>query len=384
MLPLKIAIRFLCSDKNQTILIVVGIAVAVSIQIFVGLLIDSLQISLLDSAIGRTPHIIITSATDLDTIRDWKTIINRVEAKGLTKVVTPVASANAFLKNDKKELPIVVKGFNLTEADRIYKINETIYQGTSFSTAREVLVGKELNNEIGLLPGERIVILLPDGAELTFIVAGFYDLGVANINKTWIIADLKTVQQSFELSGRVTSVEMTIPDAFSADFVAKELKTYLNDSNLTIENWKQLNAELLSGLEGQRASSLMIQVVIILSVVIAIASVLAISVLQKSRQIGILKAMGIKDSAASMIFIYQGFLIGIVGSIAGIALGLGLLYSFNIFAARPDGSRLFDLYIENSFIIRSWIIALFASTLAGVIPARRSLKLNPADVIREG
>ena len=163
-----------------------------------------------------------------------------------------------------------------------------------------------------------------------------------------------------------------------------EIRTYLNDPAIKIENWKELNAELLSGLEGQRVSSIMIQAVIILSVVIAIASVLAISVLQKSRQIGILKAMGIKDSAASMIFIYEGFLIGIIGSIAGIALGLGLLYSFNIFATRPDGTKLFDLYIENGFIIRSWIIALLASTFAGIIPARRSLRLNPVDVIREG
>ena len=384
MLPLKIAIRFLCSGKTQTILIVVGIAVAISIQIFVGLLIDSLQISLLDSTIGRSPQIIITSATDTETIRDWRTIVTKVKGLSSTRVVTPVASANAFVKTEEKELPVVIKGFDLTDADRIYKISGAVYRGALFSSAREVLIGKELNAEMGLTPGDRIGILLPDGSEFIFTVAGFYDLGAASINKTWIIADLKSVQQLFKLNGRVNAIEIATPDVFSADTVADEIRTYLNDPAIKIENWKELNAELLSGLEGQRVSSIMIQAVIILSVVIAIASVLAISVLQKSRQIGILKAMGIKDSAASMIFIYEGFLIGIIGSIAGIALGLGLLYSFNIFATRPDGTKLFDLYIENGFIIRSWIIALLASTFAGIIPARRSLRLNPVDVIREG
>ena len=131
-------------------------------------------------------------------------------------------------------------------------------------------------------------------------------------------------------------------------------------------------------------SSIIIQAVIILSVVIAISSVLAITVLQKSREIGILKAMGIKDLQASLIFIYQGLLVGLLGSTLGIMLGLGLLYSFNTFTIRPDGSSLVDLYIDYNFIVRSWLIALLASTVAGILPARRSQQLTPVEVIREG
>jgi lipoprotein-releasing system permease protein len=85
-----------------------------------------------------------------------------------------------------------------------------------------------------------------------------------------------------------------------------------------------------------------------------------------------------------MIFIYQGFLLGLVGSVIGIFLGLGLLFAFNFFTTEPDGSTIIDLYIEYDFIIRSWLIALFASTIAGIIPARKSLRLNPIEVIREG
>jgi lipoprotein-releasing system permease protein len=177
---------------------------------------------------------------------------------------------------------------------------------------------------------------------------------------------------------------MAVDDVFQADVIAAQIESYLANDEIKVDNWKELNEDLLSGLDGQRISSTIIQAVIILSVVIAIASVLAISVLQKSRQIGILKAMGIKDLAASLIFIYQGLLIGLVGSVLGIALGLGLLYAFNTFTTNPDGAALIDLYIEYDFIIRSWLIAVLASTLAGLIPARKSLQLNPIDVIREG
>ena len=118
--------------------------------------------------------------------------------------------------------------------------------------------------------------------------------------------------------------------------------------------------------------------------VVAISSVLSITVLQKSRQLGILKAMGIVDRDASLIFVFQGLLIGLIGAVIGVALGLGLLYAFNTFTASPEGAPLIELYIDYSFIIRSWVIAVVSSTLAGLIPARRSLKLNPVDVIREG
>jgi len=177
---------------------------------------------------------------------------------------------------------------------------------------------------------------------------------------------------------------MTVNDIFGADLIARLLEQELGNDDLTIENWKEQNEELLSGLEGQRISSIVIQAVIIASVVIAISSILAITVLQKSREIGILKAMGIKDFPASLIFIYQGLVVGLVGSTLGVLLGLGLLYGFNAFTIGPDGSSLVDLYIGYGFILRSWLVAVSASIVAGIVPARRSLKLSPVEVIREG
>jgi lipoprotein-releasing system permease protein len=112
--------------------------------------------------------------------------------------------------------------------------------------------------------------------------------------------------------------------------------------------------------------------------------VLAITVLQKSREIGILKAMGIKDLATSLIFIYEGFLVGLIGATLGVILGLGLLYGFNASTTSAGGVAIVDLYIEYDFILTSWFIGLAASTFAGILPARKSLKLSPVEVIREG
>ncbi len=128
----------------------------------------------------------------------------------------------------------------------------------------------------------------------------------------------------------------------------------------------------------------MIQVFVLVSVILGIASVLAISVSQKSRQLGILKAMGIRDRVASLIFLLQGFILGIFGAIVGVGFGLGLAYAFTKFAVNPDGTPVIELFIDPQFIIISALIALLSATLAALIPARSSSRLSPIEVIRNG
>jgi lipoprotein-releasing system permease protein len=153
---------------------------------------------------------------------------------------------------------------------------------------------------------------------------------------------------------------------------------------LKADNWKVQNEQLLSGLSGQSISSLMIQVFVLVSVVLAISSVLAISVLQKSKQLGILKTMGIRDGAASVIFLVEGFILGVAGALLGVAFGVGLGYAFTRFALNPDGTPVIALLIDPQFIALSAGIAVLSSTLASLIPARRSARLDPMEVIRNG
>ncbi len=384
MLALKIAIRFLIHGRIQTILILFGIAIAISIQIFVGLLIGSLQRTIVDRTLGSSPHITISSANDVPTIRRWQKIVYEVEHNNQVRAFSPSATGNAFIEKGNKNLPVLVRGFPFSNADQIYNISDAIYDGKEYRACREVLIGRELRDELELDVGDKLVLSVPRSGMVTLTVSGFYDLGVASINKNWLFTCLDTGQEIFDYGDRVTSIELTLKDLFQADTVSRQLGQKLDNDDITIENWKDQNEELLSGLEGQRISSAIIQIVIIASVVIAIASVLAISVLQKSSEIGILKAMGINDFNASLIFIYEGFLLGLVGSLAGLVLGIGLLYAFIAFTTSPGEIPVIDIYFDYGFVVRSWLAALIVATLAGVIPARKSLKLNPIDVIREG
>ncbi|MFH0993236.1 MAG: FtsX-like permease family protein, partial [bacterium] len=175
-----------------------------------------------------------------------------------------------------------------------------------------------------------------------------------------------------------------VTDVFASDVSALALAALINDDAIAVVDWKSLNEELLSGLNGQSASSIMIQVFVTLSVILGIASVLAITVLQKSRQIGILKAMGIKDGQASLIFLFEGMILGVFGALVGVGLGLGLAVSFTTFALNADGSPVVPLFIDPGFIALSALIAFSSASLASLIPAKRSTRISIIEVIKNG
>ncbi|MGH4122162.1 MAG: ABC transporter permease [Clostridium sp.] len=386
-LPFKIAVRFLKSSKGQTILIATGIAIGVSVQIFIGSLIQGLQKSLIDKTIGNSSQITITSNKDDKTIENWIEKISRIKAvDSRIEKISPSADSPAFIKYSDKTAPILIRGLNLNPNVDLYNIKSKIYSGYIPKNPYEVLIGKNLQAELKLNIGDKISLITPNGKTKESLVTGFYDLKVAAINKSWIITSLETSQDIFGFSNKITSIEMQLSskDVFKADVIATTVKDKLSDTSIKVENWKEQNEELLGGLNGQSVSSLMIQVFVLISVTLGIASVLAVTVVQKSKQIGILKAMGIKDRDASKIFLYQGLLLGIAGAILGIIFGITLMVVFTKFAVNPDGTSIIPLYLDYKFIAISGLIAVVSASIAALIPARSSSKLEPIEVIKNG
>lgn len=378
----KIAWRFLLSNKGQTVLIILGIAIGVSVQVFIGSLITGLQKSLVNTTIGSSSQITVRPRDRSGTISSYETLMDQLALTDGITYVSPAADASGFLRYEKDVYPILVRGFSFGKAEGIYKLKASLVEG-SFPNENGVMLGKELIQEAGLATGDTITILTPLGTTKEATVSGVYDLKVSSLNKSWVIADLKFVQALFGYENAVTSVETQLADPFQADKLALKISAVL-PKDLKVENWKELNASLLSGLNGQSISSLMIQVFVMVSVILGIASVLAISVMQKSRQLGILKAMGIKNRTASLIFLSQGFILGLCGAMLGVLFGLGLEASFSKFALKPDGTPVVALLIDPNFISLSALIALLAATLAALVPARRSSKLDPMEVIKNG
>ena len=377
-LAFEIALRFLKNSLGQTTLIVLGISVGVSVQVFIGSLIGGLQNSLVETTIGNSSQITISSEDYISNYNDIYTDIEEIE--GITAISYAIDKPGSLLLNDDSN-PILVRGFDLEKSEEIYELNDKLFLGSMPSSNDEVLIGKELYEALNLSLNDTITISIPLIKDTEVTVVGVYDFNVLQINNSWIITNLETAQNIIDQTSVVTSIEMQVEDVFLADTIALEVS---EQTTLEVSNWIELNQELLTGLQAQGSSSLMIQVFVTISVVLGISSVLAITVIQKSRQIGILKAMGIKDNAASLIFLFQGFILGILGAIFGILLGLGLTWMFSTFALDPDGNPIIPLLLDTNFIMISALVAITSASIASIIPARESKKVSVIEVIKNG
>lgn len=397
---LKIALRFMRGGRSQTIFIASGIAIGVAVMIFLGLLITSLQASLVDQTIGNNAHITISAPQDLITRRlespgqegqlllrgndtnvirsldNWPQISRQLEEDLRITALSPSVQGTAFIRSGGKDRSVQIKGIDLQKADTIYEISGRLAEGVASLDGSNVLIGTDLAKDLDLVAGDGLNVLLPSGESTRLLVSGIFDLESEAVNSTLVFMDLSRAQKLFNIGSGVSELEIQVSSPFDADLIAEEWSGLIPDAR--IQNWKDQNAQLLSALSSQGSSSYTIQFFVILSITFGISSVLAVSVVQKSREIGIMKAMGATKRSARRIFVYQGLILGVAGAVAGILLGILLLYFFNRFAG--------SLTISYNFLQIAGIavIAVAASTLASVIPARRSAELNPMEAIKNG
>lgn len=384
-LPLSIGWRFLKSSKGQTLLIVIGILIGVAVQVFVGSLIEGLQVSLVDGTIGNSSQVTILPEEKGGTFEDEDDLFDQITEDERITAVSKSFSRNGFIIQDEDEtVAVFLRGFEFEEANEIYNFEEAVIDGEQPSAENEVLIGKELAEEAELSIGDTLEFAATTDSLSELEVVGIFDLGVTSLNESWVVSELETAQEVFEEDNQLTNIETQVDDVFAADTIASDILNEIGDDNFEITNWKEENESLLSGLSGQSVSSYMIQVFVLVAVLLGIASVLAISAVQKSKQLGILKAMGIKDKIAGRIFLFQGFILGTIGSILGALVGIGLMYVFSVFVTNPDGSSLVPFYVDPTFVLLSVGISIIASTIAAFIPAKNSSKLNPIEVIQNG
>ncbi len=383
MVAFRIALRFLTSKKSQTLLIVLGLAVAISVQLFVGILISSLQVGLVDAVTGTAPHITVEPLDDAAFIQDWS--LRTASVMNVDGVTGATASTFSYtlISYGGNNVSAGLRGLDIATAESMYGISDSLTEGSMPLTGSQILVGAALNEELLAGVNETVGIIIWNGTVETYTVSGIYKTG-NSFSDSQIITDLGVSQHIFNMDVAVDAIEIQVDDVFAADTIADDIALQLDDSTLAVSNWKDNNEDLLNALQSQSLSSYMIQAFVLISVVIAITSVLAITVLQKSKQIGILKAMGIKDSTASLIFLYQGLLLGIMGAIGGILVGLFLLYGFIFGTSSGEEEPLIRLIIDFRFIAISGGIAVASAIVASLIPARSSSKLSPVEVIRNG
>ena len=376
MLPFQIARRFLWRSKLQSALIILGIGVGIGTQVFVGSLIASLQASLIDTTVGASPHVTLLPEADGDRITYTDEIASRLEQDPAIVAIVPQQRVSVLAVRGDASDPLIVRLVETDARDGIYGLDERIVDGDCDPGAGEVLVGRDYADEAGVQVGDAVSLLIDSGDEVAATVSGIFDLGVAAVNAGTAFAspellDLPT--DAFDV------VELQVKDVFSSDVVAARLADI---PGVTTTDWQEQNRELLTGLRSQSVSSIMIQVFVVIAVGLGIASTLAIAAVQKTRQIGILKALGLTDRASGTVFLWQALLLGLSGTTVGIGIGWGLIAGFD--AAASGSEALFPVDVDPVFAVLSAAIGIGIALLSALIPYRSTSRLDPIAVIQNG
>ncbi len=398
-----VALRFLREGRMQTALIIGGAGIGVAVIFFITAVLTGVQSDLIRRVTGAQPHIIIkppeetvaplvTGDSDqprlaaiqarpqrLTTIDGWPALARSAEATPGVLAVAPVASGAALgIKGDASRA-IVLVGTELDRYLRVVRLDDKIKSGVLHLEPGDVLVGIELAKDLGAVLGDRFRIQSAQGGSDVFRIRALLDLGSKDLNRRYVYIDLRAAQSLLGIPGKITNLDVSVRELMSADIVAGRLRV---QSGQLIESWIQNNNFIFTAISNQNIMTLLIKVFITIVVALGIASVLVVSVVQKRKEIGILRAVGATRRQMQSVFLLQGLVVGVCGALLGSGLGFLLIIIFSRVLRNAEGQALFSLDFDYSLVGIVVASAAVLGLLSAVLPARNAARLDPAQAIR--
>lgn len=398
----QVAVRFLREGRQQTLIIIVGVAAGVAVIAYISALIAGLQGNTLAKTLGAQAHVSIVAPDDvvapamdlpasrgsvtdtqpraqrLRSVANWQALVPLLEAHPGIAAVSPIVSGAGLAVRGEATQAVALMGVELDRYDRIVGLRGKVVAGVPRLGPGEAIIGSELAHDLGVRPGDRVNVqagTVADPMRVTAVV----DLGVKDLNRRTVIVPLRTAQNMLGLPGGATSIDLALRDVWTAQPLADELQRQLP---YKVESWQESNVQLVTALNAQSISTLIIRVVVVVVVVLGIASVLVVSVVQKRREIGILRAMGATRGQVMRLFLLQGAVVGACGAVLGLLLAAGMIYLFTQFVRGSDGQPLFVIRLPWALALQLGLLAVGCGVLAAIMPARRAAAMDPAQAIR--
>jgi len=400
----RVALEFLREGRAQTLLIILGVTLGVTVIVFLVALIDGLQANLIERTLGTQAHIKLRApdevvralqprdgvlvlaqhrnerAQRLRSLQNWQAIATALEQHPRVTAISPVVSGPAFARRGEAFKSVALLGVDAARYADIVPVPDRMLAGVFRPSATDAVIGFVLAEELGVGVGDRMRIYGVGGRSGSFRVAGIFRLGVRDLDERFVYLPIRPAQTLLNLPGGVTHIDLRVDEIFAAEAVARVLDRRYG---VTAESWMQTSAQLLNALRAQSASTTLIQVFVGIAVAFGIASVLAVSVVQRRREIGILRATGTTSTQVLTVFLIQGGLVGLLGSLFGAAAGLGLVALFTRFGPRAGEDVAFDVAAGVGLLLGAGALATLTGIVAALFPARRAALLDPVAAIRD-
>lgn len=396
------AVRFLREGLLQTLFIVGGIAIGVGVIVFMSALLAGLEANFIKRVLTSQPQIQLLPSDQIArplrdgpgqfedavvqrpsqrviSIDQWPKIRNRMLAMPEVTAVSPTMSGSALAIRGDASRAISISGVEPATYFKIVRIPDYIVAGEARLTSEDIIIGIELAKDLGATVGDKLNIQAASGTTRVLTITGLVDLGNKSVNERNAYVALRTAQSLLGMIGGVTTIDMTVRDIYAAEILAARIRA---SNEVKAESWIMTNAQFFTAVQAQETSNTLIRLFVGLSVAFGIAAVLIVSVIQRSRDIGILRAMGTSRGQILRVFLLQGGLLGFLGSLAGSALGATALIYWHAAVRQADGSELFPLILERRLFIATAILATLTGLLAAMAPALRAARLDPAVAIR--
>ncbi|MFN5350421.1 MAG: ABC transporter permease [Polaromonas sp.] len=397
-----LATRFLREGLLQTLFIISGVALGVSVIVFMSALLTGLQSSIFKTLLDYQAQIVISppdeapralrrgEGTEFATlvqpkaqrprsIDQWQKVRDVTLAIPGVLVVAPVVDGAAFILRGDANTGVAMRGIEPESYLRLIALKEKIIAGKADVGSADIVIGSKLAMDLGVSTGDKLTLQAASGVSTVLFVSGIFDFGNQGQNTGSVYVALRTAQSLLGLPGSVTSLQLKTAAPFDAESLAQQIEA---QPGIKVESWIKTNAEFFKALSGQTMSFFVIRLFVGLTAALGIASVLVVSVVQKSKEIGILRATGTTRGQILGVFLLQGAILGLLGSLFGSIMGWLFLIAWRGFAINDAGVPFFVLEAGPSLYLVVALGATLVGTLSALFPAQRAARLDPAVAIR--
>lgn len=407
-LPFEIAVglRYIKAKRKQAFISVIsafsvlGVMLGVMTLIIVLGVMNGFEKDLKEKILGTVSHLVVMSHSSR-TVTEWPRIMDRISVFDGVEATTPYVYGQAMLSTNGRVRGVIVRGIDIRTAGRVISLPRYIVQGSMDDLTAEadglggIIVGKELAVLNSLRMGDVVQLISPQGKRTpigavpqvrNFRIVGFFQSGMYEFDSNLVYMELSQAQKFFEMGQGVTGIEVYLKDIYYAPKLGTRIEASLGTTFWT-RTWKDMYRNLFSALKLEKIAMFIILTFIILVASFNIIISLIMLVMEKSRDIAVLKALGATSDRIMRIFIVQGMLVGVVGTFLG---AVGGIVGSTILAKYPIIELPTEIYtistlpvsIEVSDVVIICVVALTICFLATLYPSLRAARLEPVEALR--